>query len=112
MSFWVYILRCTDGSYYVGHTSDLEERVACHNAGRGAVFTAVRLPVTLVYSEMLVTESAATARELQLKKWSHAKKEALVQGEPQRLHTLSISRDHKKPVAPLRLTRSSASTLG
>jgi predicted GIY-YIG superfamily endonuclease len=112
MSFWVYILLCADGSYYVGHTSDLEERIACHNAGRGAIFTAARLPVTLVYSEMLGTASAATARELQFKKWSHAKKEALVHGERQRLHALSISRDHQKSTVPVLLTPPSSSTPG
>lgn len=111
MSFSVYILLCADGAYYVGHTSDLKDRIACHNAGRGATFTAARLPVTLVYSEIHSTESDAATRELQLKKWSHAKKAALVHGERQRLHALSISRDHKKPIPPLHLAPPSVSTL-
>ncbi|MCX7007284.1 MAG: GIY-YIG nuclease family protein [Kiritimatiellaeota bacterium] len=103
MSYWVYILLCADGRFYVGHTNNLKERVACHNAGRGALFTSIRRPVRLVHSEEFGTESAAVAREIQIKHWSHAKKTALVKGELQRLHALSISRDHKKtsPAQPL-----------
>ena len=112
MSFSVYILLCADGSYYVGHTSDLAERIACHNAGRGAVFTAVRLPVTLAFAEQFDEEGDAMVRELQIKKWSHAKKEALVHGERQRLHALSISRDHKKPIPAPPLPPPSISSSG
>lgn len=100
MSFWVYILLCADGRFYVGQASDLEERIARHNAGRGAVFTAVRLPLKLVFAEEFTSASAAAAREIQIKKWSHAKKAALVQGDAQRLHALSISRDHSNPASP------------
>jgi predicted GIY-YIG superfamily endonuclease len=100
MSFWVYILLCADGRFYVGQASDLEERIERHNAGRGAVFTAVRLPVKLVFAEKFISASSATAREIQIKKWSHAKKAALIQGDAQRLRALSVSRDHSKPAVP------------
>ena len=80
MSF-VYILRCADGSYYVGHTSDLSRRIARHNEGKAAVHTAARRPVTLAYSEEFETERQAIARERQLKGWTRAKKEALIAGD-------------------------------
>jgi len=79
-SFFVYILRCSDGSLYVGHSEDVEERVAAHNNGRGAVWTTCRRPVRLVYRETCLTEAAAVNRERQIKRWTHAKKKALVEG--------------------------------
>ena len=78
---FVYILRCADGSYYVGHTSDLSRRIARHNEGKAAVHTAARRPVTLAYSEEFETERQAIARERQLKGWTRAKKEALIAGD-------------------------------
>ena len=110
MSYWVYILSCADGRFYVGHTNNLKERVACHNAGRGALFTSIQRPVRLVHSKEFENESAAVARELQIKHWSHAKKAALVKGELQRLRTLSISHDHKKSSPASCLTPHSSST--
>jgi len=86
---FVYILRCADGVYYVGSTSDPGGRLEMHNAGRGPKFTACRRPVTLVYSEAFDSMEQARQREIQIKKWSHAKKEALLVGELQRLHKLS-----------------------
>ena len=91
-SFFVYILRCADGAYYVGSTSDLASRVATHNAGRGPGFTACRRPVELVYSEPFTTMGQAREREIQLKKWSRAKKEALIGGDAKALHDLSRRR--------------------
>ena len=77
MSFWVYILRCADGSYYTGHTDNLEERMAKHKAGEIEGYTSTRLPVRLVFSEPFPTREEALACELQLKGWSRKKKEAL-----------------------------------
>lgn len=111
MSFWVYILLCADGRFYVGQASDLKERIARHNAGRGAAFTAVRLPVKLVFAEQCTTASAAAVREMQIKKWSHAKKAALSHGDGPCLHALSISRDHKQTGIPPPLAPSSTPTL-
>jgi hypothetical protein len=50
-SFFVYIIRCADGSFYVGHTSNVDDRIKVHNDGRGALWTACRRPVTLLYRE-------------------------------------------------------------
>ena len=77
---WVYILRCADGSFYVGQTSDLGSRIARHNDGLAARWTAARRPVTLAYADQSNTLAEAVARERQLKRWTHAKKAALVAG--------------------------------
>jgi predicted GIY-YIG superfamily endonuclease len=90
--FTVYILRCNDDSFYVGHTADLLDRLAEHANGRGCVYTAERRPVRLVYSESLETRSAAARRERQIKGWTVAKKEALINGQAESLHRLAIRR--------------------
>ncbi|HSV13736.1 MAG TPA: GIY-YIG nuclease family protein, partial [Tepidisphaeraceae bacterium] len=72
-SFFVYIVRCVDDSFYVGHTSDLKERVNTHNEGRGASWIACRRPVQLVYHERHDSEEKAVARERQIKRWTHDK---------------------------------------
>ena len=87
--YYAYILKCADGSYYVGHAEAIEERVSAHNAGRGAVYTRERRPVTLVYSEVLPSLSAAMARERQIKGWSTSKKSALIRGDLDALRRLS-----------------------
>ncbi len=89
---FVYIVRCSDGTYYVGCTVDLRERQRTHNEGHGAEFTVARRPVRLVYSEAHDSWPAARKREAQLKRWSHAKKKALVEGNVERLHTLAKRR--------------------
>ena len=81
MPYFVYILRCADNSFYVGHTSDLSFRLSEHNGGEASRFTACRLPVTMVYAEEHSTQTSAIARERQLKRWTRAKKEALVRGD-------------------------------
>jgi len=75
---FVYILRCNDGSYYVGKTNDIRVRLDEHQAGVAANFTAGRRPVEMVYAEDHPTVKQAAKRELQLKRWSRAKKEALI----------------------------------
>jgi predicted GIY-YIG superfamily endonuclease len=85
---FVYILRCADGALYVGETSDIDARLASHNDGRGARFTSLRRPVTVAYSEAYPTRAAALVRERQLKGWTRAKKEALVDGDLGRLKRL------------------------
>ena len=91
---YVYLLRSKPrpGQRYVGLTDDLKKRLAAHNAGRGPRFTACRRPVTLVYSESFETMDQARRREIQIKKWSRAKKEAMIAGDTQRLHELSERR--------------------
>jgi predicted GIY-YIG superfamily endonuclease len=84
----LYVLRCADEALYIGVTEDLSGRLARHNEGRGCVFTARRAPVTLVYTESLPTRTAAMARERQIKRWTRAKKEALVAGDLKTLKRL------------------------
>jgi putative endonuclease len=75
---YLYILRCADGSYYVGTArKELETRVAEHNAGHFGGYTATRRPVALVYAEWFEHITDAIAAERQVKGWSRAKKEAL-----------------------------------
>jgi predicted GIY-YIG superfamily endonuclease len=88
-SFFVYILRCADDGLYVGHTSNVQERVKLHNEGRGALWTACRRPVIWVYKESLPSEGKAIARERQIKRWTHAKKLALINGDSVKLKLLA-----------------------
>ena len=76
--FIVYILYCSDRSYYVGQTNDLERRLTDHRSGQAAHWTARRLPVVLIYIEIHENRLSAMRRERQIKGWSRAKKERLV----------------------------------
>ena len=76
--FFVYMVRCADGSLYTGYARDPKARANVHNAGKGAAYTRSRLPVSLIYSERCKSLSAALKREHQLKSWSKVNKEALV----------------------------------
>jgi predicted GIY-YIG superfamily endonuclease len=91
MTFWVYILLCGDGSYYVGHTSDLEIRLAEHRAGLKSEYTRKRHPLRLVFSQEFPTREEALRRERQLHTWGHAKKSALVRGDWAELKLLARS---------------------
>jgi putative endonuclease len=90
--YFVYILSCSDGTLYVGSTSDIARRERTHNEGHGAKYTAGRRPVRVVYSEAHESRSAAQTREAQLKRWSRAKKKELIDGDPNRLHTFATRR--------------------
>ena len=79
MSYYVYLLRCGDGSLYTGYTDDVERRLAVHQSGKGAKYTRSRLPVELVYSEELPDKSAALRREAAIKKLTREKKLALIE---------------------------------
>ena len=85
----MYILKCSDDSYYTGSTKNLKERIAQHHAGKGANFTKKHLPVTLIYYEKFERIDEAFDREKQIQGWSRKKKEALVFGNEQRLYSLS-----------------------
>ncbi|BBA34754.1 tRNA/rRNA methyltransferase SpoU [Methylocaldum marinum] len=89
MSFWVYILRCRDGSYYTGHTDNLEKRVAEHQTGLCEGYTASRLPVELVFSQEFSSRTEALAMEQQIKGWSRRKKEAMMRGDWNEVNRLS-----------------------
>jgi putative endonuclease len=74
----VYVLECADGSLYTGYTTDLERRVAEHDAGEGAKYTRGRTPVELCYREGYDSKSAAMSREYEIKQLTRAQKEQLV----------------------------------
>ena len=78
MSWQVYILQCSDGSFYTGITNNLELRVKTHNSGRGAKYTKNRLPVRLVYKEYTKDKSQSLRRELEIKKLSRLAKKELI----------------------------------
>lgn len=78
----VYLLRCSDGTFYAGSTSNVQERVRAHNDGRGARYTSGRRPVTVVYREECGSRSAALKREHALKRLTRFEKEALIEGAP------------------------------
>jgi putative endonuclease len=91
MTCYCYILECSDGSYYTGSTKNLELRLQQHQNGEGANHTKKRLPVKLVYVELFDRIDKAFYREKQIQGWSRAKKEALINGEFNRLPELSIA---------------------
>ena len=74
----VYVLECADGSLYTGYTTDVDRRVAAHQAGEGAKYTAGRRPVELVHVEHYASRSAALSREYEIKQLPRHRKEALV----------------------------------
>lgn len=92
MPFHVYILHCVDGSYYVGHTDNLERRLAMHAQGKLDGYTAARLPVELAWYEDAGSRENAIVRERQLKGWSRAKKRALIEGDWDKLRALARRR--------------------
>lgn len=93
---YVYILRCKDGVYYTGVTNDVDRRLAQHNSGDDpTAFTYLRRPVELVYYQLFDAPVKAIAFEKRLKKWSKAKKEALINGEFEELPNLSKKRFDK-----------------
>ena len=78
MGYWVYLLRCGDGSLYTGCTNDLARRLRAHQSGRGAKYTRSRLPVELVYQEPAADRSAALRREAAIKALTRGEKLALI----------------------------------
>lgn len=90
---FLYILRCSDGSFYIGTTRiALETRIAQHNAGSFGGYTATRGPVALVFSQWFGRINDAVENERKLKKWIRAKKEALIRGDYVALQKLSARR--------------------
>ncbi len=79
--WFVYILRCSDDSFYIGETDDVAARLSRHNNGRASLFTASRRPARLVFVEAHDSREDALARERQLKRWTRAKKEAPILGD-------------------------------
>ena len=89
MKGYMYILKCADGSYYTGSTTELERRILQHQAGIGAKHTCKRLPVRLVYFEEFDRIDAAFHREKQIQGWSRKKKEALINSDIDELVNLA-----------------------
>ena len=75
MSWAVYILECSDGSFYTGISNNVEARINTHNASKGAKYTKSRLPVTLVFQENTFNKSESLRREIEIKKLTRKKKE-------------------------------------
>ena len=95
MAFHAYILRCSDGSFYVGHSDDLEQRILTHQSGLVPGYTAQRLPVELVWSDSFMTRNEAFAAERKLKGWGRAKKLALIEGNWQLVKALARNRQDR-----------------
>lgn len=76
--YYVYMVRCSDGSLYTGSTNNLPARIEKHNRGEGARYTRGRRPVTLVYSESAASKSDALKREIQIKKMTRVDKLSLI----------------------------------
>ena len=94
MPGWVYILRLRSGTLYPGASTNLEERYKDHLAGKACRTTKLDPPIALVHSEEFKTNVEARRREAQVKRWSRAKKEALVSGDMAKLRELSKSREN------------------
>ena len=77
--YYVYMLRCRDGTLYTGSTDNLERRLAVHNRGKGAKYTRSRLPVVLVFWELCTNKSSALRREYAIKQLSRKEKLFLIQ---------------------------------
>ena len=88
---YMYILRCSDGSYYTGSTTRLDLRLEQHQSGEGANHTRKRLPVKLVYYEIYPRIDQAFYREKQIQGWNRKKKEALINSKPELLPELAIA---------------------
>jgi UV DNA damage endonuclease len=88
-TWFVYLLRCADGSLYTGITNDLDRRVEQHNAGTASRYTRSRLPAVLVYQEAQASRSHALKRELAIKALSRQAKESLIRAK--RLASLRVA---------------------
>ncbi|EMA14749.1 GIY-YIG nuclease family protein [Haloarcula marismortui] len=75
----MYVLRCSDNTFYTGYTTDVERRVREHDAGDGAKYTRGRTPVELIHVESFDSQSDAMSREYEIKQYSRAEKERLVE---------------------------------
>ena len=92
---WMYILKCADGSYYVGSTKNLDLRLVQHQSGKGSRYTSGRLPVELVSGEEYDKVADAYAREKQVQNWGRAKREVLINGNLEALPALAKKKFEK-----------------
>jgi putative endonuclease len=109
MKGYMYILHCADGSYYTGSTKNLELRIFQHQCGEGANHTKKRLPVKLLYFEEFDRIDDAFYREKQIQGWSRKKKEALINGNIEKLQEFSKGYGTMASPSTLRQAQSSGS---
>jgi putative endonuclease len=102
MASFVYILKCADDSYYIGCTTNLDQRIGEHQAGINPGYTATRLPVECVYAVEFQTIHDAIACERQMKRWSRLKKEAVIRGDWDSLPGLAKRGFGRLPLRPSR----------
>ena len=95
-SSWVYILKCSDGSFYTGCTTNLGNRLSEHNDGKYPGYTSRRRPIKLVWQFELPNINQAIKLERQIEGWSRKKKEALIKGDFELLHELAQSKEMKE----------------
>ena len=87
--FYVYMLRCADGTLYTGWTNDIHKRIEAHNSGRGAKYTRSRSPCKLVWAEAAETKSAAMKREYEIKQLTRKQKQDMLDAQPKNWPTLA-----------------------
>jgi len=107
--FWVYILRCADGSYYTGHTDNLERRIGQYQVGECAGYTVTRRPLELAWSQECATREEALSAERQIKGWSRRKKEAMMRGDWAEVSRLAQSKSAHPSTRPLVLSAAEGS---
>ena len=94
--YYVYILRCKDGSYYTGHAKDVEKRFEMHKKGRGARYTRMHEPEKLVYSEQFENRGEAMKRERKIKTLSHNRKQQLIIENSVSLHSRKLDTEQNR----------------
>jgi putative endonuclease len=97
LDFYVYILLCNDGSFYTGHTDNIEVRISQHGQRLyPRCYTATRLPVKVVFVQEISSRAEALEAERQIKNWSRKKKQALIDGDFEAIKALTISGMRRK----------------
>ena len=96
MAFWAYMLHCRGGTFYVGHTDNLESRIAQHQAAVVPGFTRDRLPVELVWTQSFAGRIEALEAERRIKGWSRAKRMGLIRGDWASIQRLARNREAAK----------------
>ena len=96
--FYLYILKCSDGSYYTGHTDNIEKRISEHTLGVIKGYTSKRLPVKVVYVAQFASRYEAIAAERKIKGWSRKKKKAFICNDWKKINKINKEQDNKKSV--------------
>src|SRR4030067_3637386 len=97
-SWFVYMVKCKDGSIYTGISNDVEDRIKEHNSGQGGKYTASKRPVRLIFQEEQTDKSSTLKREKQIKNWGRVKKEALSRLGSARSDSLALSPPRAEPM--------------